>query len=147
MTGEAGKPVPYPPTDARPVPGAQRRSLTTTIHHDAAAEDRRARQVEGNDGEPRRAGFNHHATARRLRVVAGTAPAPRADHRQGHAIATEIAGKLSKVATGSRMQWWARQLGDLAAEIEAHAARDDVATLRRLAEHFGVVGPRLVRTA
>ena len=45
------------------------------------------------------------------------------------------------------MQAWARQLDDLVAEIEGHAARDDVATLRRLRDRFVVVGRRLAGAA
>jgi hypothetical protein len=45
------------------------------------------------------------------------------------------------------MRAWARQLDDLTTEIAGHPARDDVATLRRLAARFATVGARLVGAA
>jgi len=104
-------------------PGVYRRSLTPAAQ-DADLSSVLAK-LRAMTTSPTAASKITTTPADRLRVVAPHARRGDRDH-QGDAIASEI---------------------DLAAEIAPHAGRDDVATLRRLGDHYAKVAARLVGTA
>lgn len=78
---------------------------------------------------------------RRLRRTVGTlvSPAPLDRRALG-----EIADRVATAARGARFQAWGATLGQLAAELDGHAAPADLVVLRRLRDRFTTLGARLV---